>query len=126
MLHQNQKFMEQLNQVHLRGRVGNTQVQKVGEGQVCHLSVATNYLTRTQEGAGIVEEVTWHNCTVWAGKKYPDLSVIGVGSGIDLLGRLRVRKYTGADDVVREVSEIVVTDFSIVPQSEPLKAESRL
>lgn len=118
--------MEQLNQVHLRGRVGNAQISTVGEKQVCHFSVATNLIYRSPETGAATEEVTWHTCSAWSSKKAPDLGIIAIGAAIDLTGRVRSSKFTGSDGTQKEKREIQVSDFTILPASEPLRAESYL
>lgn len=116
--------MEQLNQITLRGRVGTVQTNVVGEKQVCNFSVATNLLYRSNDTGTATEEVTWHSCKVWSSKKNPDLGIITVGAGIELVGRIRTSKYEGSDGVQRERREVNVSDFTILPASEPLRAES--
>lgn len=117
--------MEQINQVIIRGRVGIVRLNTVNERNVCNFSVATN-LVRRNSGNAAVEEVTWHNCTVWGNKRLPDLSLIKVGSPVEVKGRLRNSKYSGADGVEHYSTEVMVTEFSILPDSEPLSAETAL
>lgn len=117
--------MEQLNRIQLRGRIGNVRVNPVGDKSVCHFSVATNILYRNQEGTA-VEEATWHNCTLWSNKKYKDFDFLAVGRGVEVVGRIKNAKYTGTDGVERYSSDIVVSDATILPEDEPLKAESAI
>lgn len=113
--------MEQLNKVELRGRVGNVRVSNVSGRSVCHFSVATNTIYRNMENT-IVEETTWHNCSVWSSQRMPDLSFIKVGMPIAVGGRLRNSKYTGSDGVERWSTEIIANDVQALPENEPLRS----
>ncbi len=117
--------MEQINQVIIRGRVGIVRLNTVNEKNVCNFSVATNLVRRNGDNTA-VEEVTWHNCTVWGNKRLPDLSLIKVGSPVEVKGRLRNNKYTGADGAEHYSTEISVVEFNILKDSEPLTAETAL
>lgn len=117
--------MEHLNKIELRGRVGTVRFAQAGDKTVCHLSVATSAVYRNQTNA-TVEETTWHNCTLWSSKKYPDLSCITVGAPIALKGRFKNTKYTGADGQDKYSSEVAVYEFEIIPAEEQLKPENLL
>lgn len=119
------KTMEQTNQVLIRGRVGIVRMNTVNERTVCNFSVATNLVRRNSDNA-TVEEVTWHNCTAWGSKRLPDLSLVKVGSPVEVKGRLRNNKYTGADGVDHYSTEISVLELSILTDSEPMSAETAL
>lgn len=117
--------MEQLNRIELRGRVGNVRLSQVGDGTVCHFSVATNTIYRNQDNVA-TEETTWHSCTLWASRRCPDLSFIKVGAPVELNGRMRSKKFTGQDGVERYTYEVWVGDIRALPENEPLKAASNL
>ena len=112
-------FMEQMNKAEIAGRIGTVRTAKVGERTVCHFSVATNVITRNAE-SGVVEETTWHNCSLWSGRKYPDLAFIKVGMPIHVSGRMRSNKYTGSDGVERTSCEIIVSEAEALPAEEPM------
>lgn len=111
--------MEQLNYVHLRGHVGNVRLNRVGDRYVCNFGLATNSIRRNSEGNPI-EETTWHNCTIWSSKKYPDLSMIVTGAPAEVEGSIKNSKYTGADNVERSSCDINVTNFFLLPSNERL------
>jgi len=113
--------MEQLNKVELRGRVGNVRISNVSGRSVCHFSVATNTIYRNVENS-LVEETTWHNCSIWSSQKLPDLTKIRVGMPIAVTGRLRNSKYTGADGIERWSTEIIATQVQALPENEPLRS----
>jgi len=113
--------MEQLNRVELRGRIGNVRISNVSGRSVCHFSVATNSIYRNSENA-VVEETTWHNCSIWSSQRLPDLSFIKVGMPVTVVGRLRNSKYTGADGVERWSTEVMASDVKALPENEPLRS----
>lgn len=112
--------MDQLNYVELRGRVGMVRTSAVGDRSVCHFSVATNTIYHNSDNA-LVEEVTWHNCTIWSGKRLGDLTFIKAGIPIEVKGRLRSGKYTSADGIERVSTEIIASQVTALPENEPLK-----
>lgn len=117
--------MEQLNKIQLRGRVGNTRLRTVGDKKVCNFSVATNCFYRNQENLA-VEEVTWHNCTLWESKRNPPLESIVTGAPIEVTGRLRSSKYTSTDGTDRVYYEVFVGECRLLPADEVLKSESNI
>ena len=56
--------MEMLNQVHVRGIVGNARVQKIGDTEMVRFSVATDHAYTNRSGKNVVE-VTWFNCVAF-------------------------------------------------------------
>lgn len=94
-------------------------ISNYGDRCVNNFSVATNAITRTQDGTPN-EETQWTNCVLWSGKKYPDLSVITTGACIEVEGRLRSRKYDSADGYEKVVTELLVNDFKLFPAGEKL------
>lgn len=117
--------MEQLNRIELRGHIGTVRTSEYGDKTVCHLSVATNAIYRNQSNTP-VEETTWHSCTVWSNRRYPDLSSLKVGAMIHLVGRTKNNKYIGSDGQEKYTSEVQVVDFEILSGAEPLKSENLL
>lgn len=112
--------MDQLNHVELRGRIGLVRLSPVAERSVCRFSVATNSIFHNAENV-LVEEVTWHTCTLWSSKRFPDLSFIRAGLPVEVDGRLRSSKYTGTDGVERYSTEIIVSDLRLLPEGEQLR-----
>lgn len=115
--------MEQINKIELAGRVGTVRTNKVGEKNVCNFSVATTLLYKGQDG-NATEEVTWHNCTLWSNKKYPNFDFMKVGLAVHLVGRNKMSKYTGSDGVERVSMDVIVNEFEVLPENEPMKAAS--
>lgn len=107
--------MEQLNRVELRGNVGTVRIAEVGEKQVINFSMATNYPYKNKDGENVIE-TTWHNVVAWSGKSMPDFSKITVGSGVHVLGRIRISKYTAGDGTEKQFYEIVASKVELEDQ----------
>ena len=60
----NEKLMEQLNRIELRGNVGNIKLQTVGDKLAARFTVATNYAYKDKDGSAVIE-TTWHNINAW-------------------------------------------------------------
>lgn len=98
--------MEQLNQVTLRGIVGNARVQKIGDTEMVRFSVATDYAYRNRSGEAVIE-TTWHQVTAFKNDRMPDFSTLVKGAGVEVYGRLRNNRFVGYDGVERTVTEII-------------------
>lgn len=105
--------MECLNKVQLKGWVGNSQVSTFGATKVNRFSLATNYAFRDRNGDPIIE-TTWHRCLVWDRPDLPDIEKIVKGAKVELEGRIRAGKYTGADGVEASYWEILVQNFKVL------------
>lgn len=53
--------MEMLNQVHVRGIVGNARVQKIGDTKMVRFSVATDHAYTNRSGEKVVEVTCYSN-----------------------------------------------------------------
>ena len=53
--------MEMLNQVHVRGIVGNARVQKIGDTELVRFSVATDHAYTNRHGEKVVEVTCYSN-----------------------------------------------------------------
>jgi hypothetical protein len=53
--------MEMLNQVHVRGIVGNARVQKIGDTEMVRFSVATDHAYTNRHGEKVVEVTCYSN-----------------------------------------------------------------
>ena len=63
--------MEFLNKIELRGIVGQSSLNRVGDSQVCRFSLVTEYSYKDR-GNNPVVDVTWFNITAWEGKNMPE------------------------------------------------------
>jgi single-strand DNA-binding protein len=80
---------------------------------VANFSVATDYLYKGKDGAG-VNETTWHNVVAWANKDMPDLRRIAKGTPVNVTGRMRTSKYTTSEGVEKYLSEIMAYKIRIL------------
>ena len=80
--------MEFLNKIELRGIVGQSSLNRVGDSQVCRFSLVTEYSYKDR-GNNPVVDVTWFNITAWEGKNMPELHLIGKGVIVQVAGRVR-------------------------------------
>ena len=98
--------MEHINRIEIQGRVGTVRTNIVNETMVANFSVATDYLYKGKDGAG-VSETTWHNVVAWAGKEMPDLRRVTKGTPVYVSGRMRTSKYTTSEGVEKHFYEIL-------------------
>lgn len=103
--------MESLNRIELRGRVGNSQTTTVGETRVCRFSVATNYAYRGR-GNEPVLETTWHQVVSW--EKDGQLTEPKSGDIVEVTGRLRANRYTGADGFDHTSYEVIASEVKVL------------
>ena len=80
--------MEFLNRIELRGIVGTSSVNRVGDAEVCRFSIVTEYSYKDRDNNPVVD-TTWFNVTAWEGKNMPDFRQIGKGAIVQLAGRVR-------------------------------------
>ena len=95
--------MEFLNKIELRGIVGQSSLNRVGDSQVCRFSIV---------------DVTWFNITAWEGKNMPELHLIGKGVIVQVAGRVRTFRFTMADGAERSGWEILARRVTILPSDD--------
>lgn len=105
--------MEQLNSVILRGIIGSTRIQTVGQTELVRFSLATNYAYKNRNGDAVIE-TTWHQVTAFKSERMPDLTALSKGAGVEVKGRIRNQRYTDANGVEKIVSEIVASQLNIL------------
>lgn len=105
--------MQQLNKIELRGNVGNVRIQTVGDNEVAHFSLATNYIYKGRDGNAVVE-TTWHNITAWNGKGMPDFNKIVKGAFVYASGRLRCQKFETEDHTEKQYYEVLANRVEVV------------
>ena len=114
--------MEQMNKIELRGNVGSVRVQNVGQTHVARISLATNYVYKNREGDPVIE-TTWHNISAWEGHGVQNLESIVKGSKVYVQGRPRIQKYTGADGIERNSTDVLANRLVLIEGDEPLQYE---
>lgn len=105
--------MEDINRIELEGRVGNVSVINVGGTSVAHVSLATNEALSNGRGEITIDTV-WHCVTIWRGKDVPDPASIRKGDRLHVVGRVRVNKFTGNDNVEKLFYEVIANRAEIV------------
>lgn len=105
--------MEHLNSVTLRGIIGSSHIQNIGDTEMARFSVATNYIFRNRSGE-VVCETTWHQCAAFKSDRMPDFTALVKGAAVHITGRLRKQRYTAADGSERTTAEIVVHTLEIL------------
>lgn len=106
--------MEFLNKIELRGIVGATSLNRVGESQVCRFSLVTEYSYKDRDNNPVVD-TTWFNITAWEGRNMPDFREIGKGTIVQVAGRVRTFRFTMADGAERSGWEILARRVTILP-----------
>lgn len=105
--------MEQLNQVIVRGIIGNARIQNIGDTEIARFSVATNYAYKNRSGEAVIE-TTWHQVTAFKNGKMPDFSTLVKGASVEVNGRLRNNRYTDSNGVERTTIEILANDIVVL------------
>ena len=115
--------MEFLNRIELRGIVGTSSINRVGDAEVCRFSIVTEYSYKDRDNNPVVD-TTWFNVTAWEGKNMPDFRQIGKGSIVQLAGHVRTFKYTMADGAERSGWEILARRITILaPDDDPVQPQ---
>lgn len=110
--------MEFQNKIELRGVVGRAEVSTFASGQVCNFSVVTEYSTVDRERNAAVE-VTWLNVSAWGGREgIAELYGIQKGAWVEVIGRLRMRKWTTQENEERTTYEVIARKVTLVPREE--------
>ena len=118
--------MEFLNKIELRGVVGMTSLNRVGDSQVCRFSLVTEYSYKDRDNNPVVD-TTWFNITAWEGRNMPDLREIRKGVIVQVAGRVRTFRYTMADGAERSGWEIFARRVTIVPpEDDPVQPQRYL
>ena len=105
--------MEQLNKIELRGNVGNIRIQTVGDNEVAHFSLATNYAYKGKDGTPVIE-TTWHSCIAFEGGHVSGIDRIVKGTAVHLTGRIRCYRFIDVNNAERTGNEIVVNTLEVL------------
>ncbi len=100
------------NRVQLIGFLGQEiEVKEYAEGKkMARMSMATHESRKTDDGKR--ETITtWHNLLAWGKTAEVMQKIFSKGQRLYIEGKLSYREYTGKDDVKKQSTEIVVSDF---------------
>lgn len=111
-----------MNKVELRGIVGNSSYQKVGDHSVIRFSLVTKRVYRDASGEDKVES-TWHNVNAWEGSTVPDAEFIKKGAKLQVIGRIRNTKVQNPGQPDRYFSEIQASEVKVYGKDETLAEE---
>ncbi len=106
------------NKVHLIGNLGfDPEVREVAEGRkVARISVATNDSYRNAQGERVTD-TQWHTVVAWGNTADAVARLLRKGSPVALEGRLVHRSYKTKDGSMRYITEVVLSDFQLLPNS---------
>lgn len=105
--------MEQLNQVIIRGIVGNARIQEIGETEMVRFSVVTDYAYKNRHGEAVID-TTWHQVVAFKSDRMPDFSSIIKGAGVEIKGRLRNNRFVDTNGNERTVMEILANQITVL------------
>ena len=116
--------MEFLNRIELRGVVGRADINTVHGSQVCNFSVVTEYSGVDKEGNSAID-TTWFNVSAWGGREgIPDLYSIQKGAWIQVVGRIRLRKYTNQNQEERTSMDVLARNVKLIPrEQDPMQVQ---
>ena len=100
------------NRVQLIGFLGQEiEVKEYAEGKkMARMSMATHESRKTDDGKR--ETITtWHNLLAWGKTAEVMQKVFSKGQRLYIEGKLSYREYTTNDNVKKQSTEIVVSDF---------------
>lgn len=103
--------MESLNKIELRGTVGTSMTSDINGTRMCRFSVATNYAYRGHNNEPVIE-TTWHQVVSW--EKDGELTEPKSGDIVEVTGRLRANRYTGADGFDHTSYEVIASKVEVL------------
>lgn len=106
---------EELNRIELLGRVGNLKVYEVGNTKIARLSLCTNRMFDSTDGAKAIE-TTWHDISIWQENIKEDLGSVRKGDILHVIGRVRRQRYVASNGEERYSYEVVAHSAEIVKE----------
>ena len=112
----NTKMTTMKNKVQLVGRIGkDPELKTVGSGlAMLRMSIATNERFKAADGEW-KDDTQWHPVVAWGKQAERLASSLRKGSGIVLEGRLMHRSYEAKDGSKRYITEVVMSNFQLLP-----------
>ena len=106
------------NRVNLMGNLGaDPEVRHTAAGDaVANIRVATNYTKTDRQTGKKTQHAEWHRCVVFGSLAEIVGEHLHKGSGVDIEGRLRTRKWQGQDGQDRYITEVVVNELIMLPR----------
>jgi len=115
--------MEFLNKIALRGVVGRADINTFNGSRVCNFSVVTEYSTVDREGNPAIES-TWFNVSAWDGRDVvQDMTQIQRGVWVEVVGRIRLRKYMTQENEERTAMDVLARKVEILPREDHMQPQ---
>lgn len=110
------------NRVQLIGFLGQEiEVKEIAPGKkIAHMSMATHE-TRKNERGQKETLTTWHNLVAWGKTAEVMAKIFSKGQRLYVEGKLQYREYTNRDQVKRQSTEILITDFKKLERADTSK-----
>lgn len=107
------------NRVQLIGFLGQEiEVREYAEGKkMARMSMATHETRKGEDGRKEVI-TTWHNLVAWGKTAEVMARIFSKGQRLYIEGKLAYREYTSMDNMKKQSTEIVVTDFKKLEPSD--------
>ena len=109
--------MEFLNKIELRGIVGQSSLNRVGDTRICRFSVVTELAYKGNDGTNIIES-TWFSCQIFEGPGICNLDTITRGAIVHVIGRLKCNRYVDANGNDRVQYEIVARKVEVMKEDQ--------
>jgi single-strand DNA-binding protein len=111
------------NRVQLIGFLGQEiEIKELAEGKkVAHLTIATHERRKGSDGKKELH-TTWHNLIAWNKKAEVMAKIFTKGQRLYVEGRLNYREYVGKDNVKKQATEIVISDFKKLERDDKSKS----
>ena len=109
--------MEHINRIELQGNVGTVRASEHNGSKVVNFTMVTDFLYKTRDG-GAANDGMWHNIVAWNGNDMPDLDLIVKGAAVNVIGRLRISRYTSAEGVEKQFYEVMASKVRILNEQD--------
>jgi single-strand DNA-binding protein len=111
------------NRVQLIGFLGQEiEIKETTNGKkVAHLTIATHDRRKGEDGKKELH-TTWHNLIAWNKKAEVMAKIFSKGQRIYVEGKLNYREYIGKDNVKKQATEIVISDFKKLERDDKSKS----
>jgi len=119
--------MSGINKVILLGNVGkNPEIKKLESGvTVASFSLATSENFKDKATGEKREQTEWHNIVMWRGvADSVEKSELKKGDRVFVEGKIKSRKWQDKDGNQRQVTEVVVDNFTIINRKRDSVEES--
>lgn len=107
------EHFEHINRIELQGYVGTVRTNEFNGSKVVNFTMITEFLYKNREGTAVNEQM-WHNVVAWNSKDIPDTDNIEKGMPVNVIGRLRLNRYTSEDGVEKQYYEVLANKVTVL------------